>query len=102
VDLSVAATAEAFYDAHGFVVWDRADPVQVDLGSVERSPGSCDAPTGDETASAAEVGVEPVRGQFQASHTYPGIGAKEVTVTFWARRCGGPVHQVVVTVTVPL
>ncbi|HEX7131156.1 MAG TPA: hypothetical protein VF228_01195, partial [Iamia sp.] len=43
VDLAVTAMAEARYDAHGFVVWDAADPVQVDLGALERSPGSCDA-----------------------------------------------------------
>jgi len=96
VALTVTATAEAFYDAHGFVVWDPEDPVQVDLGAIERSPGSCDA------AAGTDAQVEPVRGQFQASHIYPSAGAKEVTVTFWARRCGGPVHQVVVTVTVPL
>jgi len=102
VDLTVTATAEAFYDAHGFVVWDPEDPVQVDLGSVERSPGSCDASAGDGTAAGSEAEVEPVRGQFQAAHTYPSTGAKEVTVTFWARRCGGPVHQVVVAVTVPI
>ena len=103
VDLTVTATAEAFYDAHGYVVWDPEDPVQIDLGSIERSPGSCESAAGSEASSAGtDAEVEPVRGQFQAAHAYPGAGAKEVTVTFWARRCGGPVHQVVVAVTVPL
>jgi hypothetical protein len=82
-------------------VWDPADPVQVDLGAVERTPGSCDA-TGRDTAGSDAADGTPVRGEFQAAHTYPSAGAKEVTVTFWARRCGGPVHQVEVTVTVPL
>lgn len=97
VDLTVTATAEASYEADGFVVWDAADPVQVDLGAIERSPGSCDATTGADTAAVA-----PVQGVFQASHTYPTDGDKVVTVTFWAQRCGGPVHQVEVAVTVPL
>lgn len=100
VDLAVAATAEPLYDAHGFVVWDAADPVQVDLGAIERDRGSCDAKASGEVG--AEPTGEPLRGDFTAAHTYAEGGPKEVTVEFWARRCGGPVHQVEVTVTVPL
>jgi hypothetical protein len=98
VRLTVTALAEASYDAHGFVVWDDAPgtPVQEDLGALERAPGSCDA--GTEPASD----VEPLRGTFTVDHVYPDLEAQDVVVRFWARRCGGAVHQVEVAVTVPL
>lgn len=90
VDLLVTVTAEPGYDAQGFVAWETD---AVDLGQVERQPGSCAADTDDAVA---------VQDTFGRSHTYSSAGPKEVTVTFWASRCEGPGHQVEVAVVVPL
>ncbi len=95
VDLMVEVTAQPGYDAHGYVVWDAAAPVQVDLGGLSRRSGSCSAGE-DEDADV------PVEEHFGRSTTYATAGAKQLTVTFWASRCEGPVSQVDVGVVVPL
>ena len=99
VMLGVTALAVPLYDAHGFVVWDAADPVRVDLGELRRDQAACDAEvTGTDGTDDATFR----RKDFSAAHTYESGGDKEVVVQFWARRCEGLVHQVEVTVTVPL
>ena len=99
VVLAVTALALPLYDAHGYVVWDPADPVREDLGALQRDEAACDALAGGADGSAIGAAQQ---GDFVLGHTYPSGGDKEVVVQFWAQRCAGPVQQVEVTVTVPL